>query len=115
MSTMSKKVSNELQKILKSYGKDIPEKALDSLEKSGKVLADKLATATRIRTGDTSKNWNSIRLKESIYVYNEAPTYRVIHLIEDGTVKMPARPFVKPTFENEEQNIINDLKNNLGG
>lgn len=93
-----------------------------ALEKSGEHLRDKLedkvySYGLRKRTGKSAKSFVLNRtiingtIKVGLSNQNNDAFYLYYH--EYGTSKMPARPFMRPTFEQEKAKIEEIMKDEI--
>ena len=93
-----------------------------TLEKAGEYLKDKLeenvySFGLKKRTGKSEKSFVLSREVTNGVTYvglsnqNNDAFYLYFH--EHGTSKLPARPFMRPTFEQEKDNIKNIMAKEL--
>lgn len=79
----------------------------DALEKAGEHLRQAVTNSVPVRTGALKKSITKGKVVEGKILVGPSqlsPGYRA-HFVEFGTSKMPARPFMRPAFEQEKSTI----------
>ena len=107
-----RELAEAISKLEKKVAKAVLE---DGVQAGGETLSEE---AARLAPKDTGRLASSIR-PEKIKSNNEmamvavGPTGKVHHalLVEFGTKKMPAQPFLVPATEAKREDIINDITN----
>lgn len=97
---------------------EIEKKAMDRLEKAGKVVADASRQKVPVDTGKLRDTIRVTRLpndpKLDIRVYagsREKGGAFYAYMIEYGTVKMGARPFLRPALNQSKSAIMGIMEN----
>ncbi len=87
---------------------EIEKKAMDRLEEAGQIIADKARQKVPVQSGNLRDSIRVTRLKgdpkQNIRVYAGNRKKRdqggafYAHIVEYGSVKMPAKPFLRPAL-----------------
>ena len=84
---------------------DVEKKAMDRLEKAGELVADRARQKVPVLSGKLRDSIRVTRLKgdpkQNIRVYagsRQKGGAFYAHMVEYGTVKMPAKPFLRPAL-----------------
>lgn len=97
---------------------EIEKKAMDRLEKAGETVATKARQFVPVDTGRLKNSIRVVRLKgdpkQNIRVYagnrlKGGPFYA--HMVEFGTVKMKAKPFLRPALNSAKAAIMGIMEN----
>jgi HK97 gp10 family phage protein len=97
---------------------EIEKKAMDRLEKAGEVVASRARGIVPVKSGKLKASIRVTRLKgdpkQNIRVYagnrqKDGPFYA--HMVEYGTVKMKARPFLRPAINASKSSIKAIMEN----
>ena len=105
----------------------IEKKAMDRLEKAGEVVAERARGLVPVDTGALKASIRVVRLKgdpkQNIRVYagnrvqggsrmkGAARGAFYAHMVEYGTVKMPAKPFLRPALNASKGGIMDKMEN----
>jgi len=97
---------------------EVEKKAMDRLEKAGEVVAAAARTKVPVATGKLRSTIRVTRLKGDpkldirVYAGNrEKDGAFYAHMVEMGTVKMRARPFLRPALNGAKGNIMAIMEN----
>ena len=97
---------------------EIEKKAMDRLEKAGEVVAARARAGVPVRTGMLKNSIRVVRLKGDpkldVRVYagsREKGGAFYAHIIEFGSVKMKARPFMRPALNQSKGAIMSIMEN----
>jgi HK97 gp10 family phage protein len=97
---------------------EVEKKAMDRLEKASGVVADAARQLVPINTGKLKETIRTRRLKGDpkldVRVYagsREKGGAYYAHMVEYGTVKMKARPFLRPALNKSKTAIMNIMEN----
>lgn len=97
---------------------EIEKRAMDRLEKAGEIVAAKAKQIVPVDTGRLKDSIRVVRLhgdpKQNIRVYagnrlKGSPFYA--HMVEYGTVKKAARPFLRPALNTSKGGIMDKMEN----
>ncbi len=97
---------------------EIEKTAMDRLEKAGEIVAADARRRVPVDTGKLKATIRVVRLKNdaknNIRVYagnrqKDGPFYA--HMVEYGTVKMKARPFLRPALNGSKTQIMSIMEN----
>ena len=126
-----KELDRELEKLSKAAGKGVLRRAL---KKAAEPMADIMRSSSPVETGalkgsiDVSvklaprqaglhrKMFRDSRAAVEMFVgpsYNLGAGGRHGHLLEFGTYKMSPRPFARPAWDQDKQNVIERLKKDI--
>lgn len=92
---------------------EIEKKAMDRLENAGKIVVAQAKRMVPVKSGKLRQSIRVARLdgdpKQNIRVYagnrkKDGPFYA--HMVEHGTVKTPAKPFLRPALNNSKNMIL---------
>ena len=112
-------MAEELKDILNQYSDDLLEAKERGLDKASDYLVDRLAEASPVRTGKLKEGWvRTDKYKSVRYIGNntEGSTnpygYKIplTNLLEFGS---KGKPFIRSTFEQNKENIINIIKGEI--
>jgi HK97 gp10 family phage protein len=87
----------------------------DALEAGGKVMQKETKNAARKRTGNLKEHIELSDVKNgeiNVYVDNQGKAYYG-HMLEFGTSKMSAKPFMGPAFNKSKVKINQAMANKL--
>lgn len=91
-----------------------------ALEAAGEHLQNAISDSVPIKTGALKGSITKGEVKDGKILVGpsqQGPSYRA-HFVEFGTSKMPAKPFMRPTFEREKQKLesimAEEIKRGLG-
>lgn len=105
---------DELKDILDEFTDEIQEKKEVALDKAADFLVDKFEEATPVNTGNTKNKWlRTTKYKSVRYVGNSATTDKNIPIVNLLEFSSKGKPFVRQTFENNKNEIINIIKGEL--
>jgi HK97 gp10 family phage protein len=91
----------------------IEHEAMNRLERAGHLVAESARGLVPVRTGKLKSTIRVVRLKgdpkQNIRVYagnrqKEGAYYA--HMVENGTIKSPARPFLRPALNKNKSGIM---------
>ena len=97
---------------------EIEKRAMDRLERAGQIVAAEAKRIVPVKTGSLRNSIRVVRLpddgKQNIRVYagnrkKGGPFYA--HMIERGTIKMPASPFLRPALNGSKNMILTLMRN----
>lgn len=106
-------LSNEVNKLLETYSKEVDDVVKEQLPKVGKEAVKELKQTSPKRTGKYAKGWKSKvekeRLGDKVIVYNTV--YQLTHLLEHGHAKVnggyvPGKPHIKPAQDHAEKKAV---------
>lgn len=118
-----KELENALKQLPKATGKSVLRRALRNAAKPTALVAESLAP--RGPTGNLQASIEiTTRLKKSqqrggkfpgveVYVGASTPTGSHAHLIEFGTVKMAAQPFLRPAWDSTKQKVLDAISDEI--
>jgi HK97 gp10 family phage protein len=97
---------------------EVEKKAMDRLQKAGEVVAKAARQKVPVDTGKLRETIRVTRLpgdpKQDIRVYagsrKKGEAYYA-HMVEYGTVKMKAKPFLRPALNQSKTEIMNIMEN----
>lgn len=97
---------------------EVEKKAMDRLQKAGEMVADKARQKVPVDTGKLKETIRVTRLKDDpkldirVYAGNrEKGGAFYAHMVEFGTVKMPAKPFLRPALNQSKASIMEIMEN----
>jgi HK97 gp10 family phage protein len=97
---------------------EIEKKAMDRLERAGEIVAGKARQKVPVLSGKLRDSIRVTRLKgdpkQNIRVYagnREKNGAFYAHMVERGTVKMPAKPFLRPALNESKATIKGIVEN----
>ena len=97
---------------------EIEKKAMDRLQKAGELVADRARLNVPVDTGKLKASIRVVRLKGDpkldVRVYagsREKGGAFYAHMVEYGTVKMRARPYLRPALNVVKSSIMNIMEN----
>lgn len=97
---------------------EIEKTAMDRLEKAGEIVAERARGLVPVNTGKLRDSIRVVRLKgdpkQNIRVYagnREKNGAFYAHMVEYGTVKMPAKPFLRPALNASKGGIMDKMEN----
>lgn len=97
---------------------EVEKTAMDRLEKAGEIVADRARSLVPVRSGKLKATIRVVRLrgdaKQNIRVYagnREKGGAFYAHMVEYGTVKMAAKPFLRPALNASKGGIMNKMEN----
>lgn len=105
---------DELRKKLASFARS-EEVTNTALEKAGEHLRQEVQNSVPVLSGALKAaivKGEVIDGKIQIGPSQQGPAYRA-HFVEFGTSKMPAKPFMRPTFEREKGNVERIMANEI--
>lgn len=97
---------------------EIEKRAMDRLAKAGEIIAERARQNVPVKSGKLKASIRVTRLKgdpkQNIRVYagnrlKDGPFYA--HMVEYGTVKMRARPFLRPALNASKAEIKSIVEN----
>jgi HK97 gp10 family phage protein len=110
---------------------EIEKTAMDRLEQAGEIIADRARALCPVDTGALKKSIRVRRLKGDpkldvrIYAGNRVEGGSMkkgaargafyAHMVEYGTVKMPAKPFLRPALNGSKGQIMSAMEGEGGG
>src|SRR5690625_5228060 len=106
---------DELIQSLEQFSSDAPKLKERALKESRKFFKNKVKENVVVRTGNLQKH---IELSDVdgntifVYVDQQGPAYYGV-MIEEGTSKMRAQPYMYPTFHRSRRQIERILANSL--
>lgn len=86
-----------------------------ALEKAGEHLRNAITNSVPIKTGALQGSIAKGEVKDGTILVGpsqQGPAFRA-HFVEFGTSKMSARPFMRPTFEQEKSRLEQIIKDEL--
>jgi len=97
---------------------EIEKKAMDRLEKAGEVVAAKARSLVPVKTGKLKDTIRVVRLKGDpklnirVYAGNRIKGGAFYaHMVEYGTVKTKAKPFMRPALNGSKGDTMNIMEN----
>ena len=109
-----------MEKIMTKYEGDVTDVTRRLVKRAGQEGAEKLRRTSPKDTGRYARDWSGGRYVKTwsgaeITVYNEAPTYRLAHLLEHGHAlrnggRTKAIPHIKPVEEEVKQELEKNLR-----
>ena len=112
--------TKKLLEALKQFPQNIQKNVVTGAVRAGaKVLVDEARRNVPIDTGNLKKSIGTIKRKtkdKNIVKFSVSPRRKgkndgfYGHMIEFGTSKMSAQPFMRPTFENQDNESIEASK-----
>ena len=112
-------LNKEFQEILKEYSDDLFEAKERGLDKASDFLVEKLKGASPVRTGNLKKSWfRTTKYKAVRYVGNSAVGSKnkygfdipLTNLLEFSS---KGKPFIRRTFEENKDKIIEIIKGEI--
>jgi len=96
---------------------EVEKRAMDRLEKAGEVVADRARQNVPVQTGTLKDSIRVTRLKGDpklnirVYAGNRKKGGAFYaHMVEYGTVKMRARPYLRPALNAAKGQIMNIME-----
>jgi HK97 gp10 family phage protein len=97
---------------------EVEKKAMDRLARAGELVADKARQNVPVKSGKLKASIRVTRLKgdpkQNIRVYagsRQKGGAFYAHMVEYGTVKMPAKPFLRPALNSSKSEIKSIMEN----
>ena len=106
---------SELMSQLSSLENGLENMKDQALKEGAKVMQEETERAARVRTGNLKRNIKISEIEDgSIYVYvdNQGKAYYG-QMLEFGTSKMSAKPFMAPAFNQSKMQINQAMANKL--
>lgn len=110
----------ELTQHLETMGREADKYAEEALVKAGTTLQTETKKHAPVRTGNLSRHIELSKVKDGeidVYVDQQGPAYYG-RMLEEGTSKMNARPFMYPAFHKSrfklEREMAKVLRERLG-
>lgn len=108
------KLSNALSEVLKDISADVYEAADSGLDKAAEYMKDKLEAATPTESGATRGMWViNFKYRNVRYINNLRLNDKgipVVNLLEFGS---RGKPFIRKTVSEEQDNIVNIIKEEI--
>lgn len=105
----------DTERALKELGPKVAKKVVNnSLRAGARVIRDGAKLRAPKRTGQLAAAITVATVKGKVQVGFKPPVSRRAHLTEFGTKKAPAKPFVRPTIEQDGPKAIDKIGKVMG-